>query len=432
MASSAGHLDAATQQLAASLAKVTGAPVDLQSASWADIEKGVIRLLMGPFQPEQPEHQLVALGLAGAFADRLLAQDQAFWFPHREAPEGGMLGFPEAVLMLSPFQAVVEALARGKLERLDEVTADIRRALAQARFAPTGGAPVRLRPEDYARLFDPGFLQFVLLDARRSKELWEAKPSVLAADLRAALGRVGAQRMSAEAKAQFEQQIAGALSRLDPAKSLGDPVGQAPRLAELLLTVTAATKQTGSAPDEFWEQAVLPLLFTGAPTTYPPLDAQDIEAAKQGVDPLALYLDVVPYSSPAPEDGLLGVFPMQEIDVPHAGLAQGGVPRLLRLPKAALEAKLKTYDARATRASLDGFARYLSEKAGKPIAASGPGKQMEDAALALLSELKGLFDGAPADAQLVLRRLTETEALSDPALVAVREAMQGPRIILTP
>ncbi|HET6984560.1 MAG TPA: hypothetical protein VFI53_20620, partial [Myxococcaceae bacterium] len=152
MASSAGHLDAATQQLAASLARVTGAPVDLKSAPWADIEKGVIRLLMGPFRPEQPEHQLVALGLAGAFADRLIEGDQAFWFPHREAPEGGMLGFPEAVLMLSPFQAVVEALARGKLERLDEVTADIRRALAQARFAPTGGAPVRLRPEDYTRL----------------------------------------------------------------------------------------------------------------------------------------------------------------------------------------------------------------------------------------------------------------------------------------
>ena len=87
MASSAGHLDAATQQLGASLAKVTGAPVDLQSASWADIEKGVIRLLMGPFHPEQPEHQLVALGLAGAFADRLIASDQAFWFPHREAPD---------------------------------------------------------------------------------------------------------------------------------------------------------------------------------------------------------------------------------------------------------------------------------------------------------------------------------------------------------
>jgi hypothetical protein len=432
MASSAGHLDAATQQLAASLARVTGTPIDLKSASWADIEKGVIRLLMGPFRPEQPEHQLVALGLAGAFADRLIASDQAFWFPHREAPEGGMLGFPETVLMLSPFQAVMEALSRGKLERLDEVTADIRRALAQARFAPAGGAPVRLRPEDYARLFDPGFLQFIVLDPRRTKELWEAKPSALAADVRAALGRVSAQRMSAEPKAQFEQQVAGALARLDPAQSFGDQVGQAPRLAELMLTLVAATKQSGSAPDEFWEQAVFPLLFTGAPTTYPPLDPQDVEAAQQGVDPLALFLDVVPYSSPAPEDGLLGVFPMQEIDVPHAGMAQGGVPRLLRVPKETLQAKLAAYDGRATRASLDGFVKYLSEKAGKPIVPSVPGKQMEEAALALLAELKGLLEGAAADAQLVMRRLTETEALSDPALVAVREAMQGPRIILAP
>jgi hypothetical protein len=432
MASSAGHLDAATQQLAASLARVTGAPIDLKSASWADIEKGVIRLLMGPFQPDQPEHQLVALGLAGVFADRLIESDQAFWFPHREAPEGGMIGFPEAVLMLSPFQAVVEALGRGKLERLAEVTADIRRTLAQARFAPSGGAPVRLRPEDYARLFDPGFLQFMLLDPRRTKELWDAKPSVLSADLRGALGRVSAQRMSAEAVAQFDQQIAGSLARLDPARSFGDQVAQAPRLAELMLTMVAATKQTGSAPDEFWEQAVFPLLFTGAPTTYPPLDAQDLEAAKQGVDPLALFLDVVPYSSPAPEDGLLGVFPMQEIDVPHPSMTQGGVPRLLVVPKAALQAKLAGYDLRATRASLDGFTKYLSEKAGKPIAASAPGKQMEDAALALLAELKGLLDGAPAEAQLVMRRLTETEALSDGALQAVREAMQGPRIILAP
>ncbi|RPH72208.1 MAG: hypothetical protein EHM78_04340 [Myxococcaceae bacterium] len=432
MASSAGHLDAATQQLAASLERVTGAPIDLKSAPWADIEKGVIRLLMGPFRPEQPEHQLVALGLAGVFADRLISSDQAFWFPHREAPEGGMLGFPEAVLMLSPFQAVMEALSRGKLERLDEVSADIRRALAQARFAPTGGAPVRLRPEDYARLFDPGFLQFIVLDPRRTKELWEAKPSVLASDVRAALGRVSPQRMSAESKAQFEQQIAGALARLDPPQSFGDQVLQAPRLAELMLTLVATSKQTGSAPDEFWEQAVFPLLFTGAPTTYPPLDPQDVEAAKQGVDPLALFLDVVPYSSPAPEDGLLGVFPMQEIDVPHPGLAQGGVPRLLRVPKETLHGKLSAYDPRATRGSLDAFVKYLSEKAGKPIAPSAPGKQMEDAALALLAELKGLLEGAPPDAQLVMRRLTETEALSDPALAAVREAMQGPRIILAP
>jgi len=91
MASSAGHLDAATQQLAASLARATGAPIDLKSASWADIEKGVIKLLMGPFRPEQPEHQLVALGLvssdsfAGLRALRDKVRDDDFVLVHDAA-----------------------------------------------------------------------------------------------------------------------------------------------------------------------------------------------------------------------------------------------------------------------------------------------------------------------------------------------------------
>jgi hypothetical protein len=432
MASSSGHLDVATRQLSAALAKVEGRPIDVAKAPWAEIEKGVIKLLRGPFHPDQPEHQLVALGLAGALAERLVASDQAFWFPHREAPEGAMLGFPEALLMLSPLQAVLDALSRSKLEALDEVTADVRRAMGEARFAPAAGGPVRLRPEDYARLFDPGFLQFMVVDARRAKELWAARPSVVAADVRSALSRVSAQRLPPESRAQFEQQLTGSLARLDPARSIGEQVAQSPRLAELLLTLTAGTRQTGSAPDEFWSEGVLPLLFTGAPTSYPPLDPEDLEAARKGLDPLALYLDTVPYTSPAPEDGLLGIFPMKEVGVPHPALAQSGAPRLLTVPRTAIQPALDRFDPRATRASLEGFDRYLAERAGQPVASTPQGQQMEDAALGLLGELQDMLKAAPADAELVLRRLTETEALSDGVLTSVREALQGPRIILTP
>jgi len=432
MASSSGHLDAATRQLSAALAKVEGKPIDVARAPWPEIEQGVIKLLRGPYRPDLPEHQLVAFGLAGALAERLIASDHAFWFPHREAPEGAMLGFPEALLMISPLQAVLEALSRSKLEALDEVTADIRRVLGEARFAPAPGGPVRLRPEDYARLFDPGFLQFMVVDARRAQELWAAKPSAVGADVRSALARVSPQKLPPESRNQFEQQLSGSLARLDPARSIGDQVAQAPRLAELLLTLSAGTRQTGSAPDEFWTDGVLPLLFTGAPTTYPPLDPEDLEAARKGLDPLALYLDTVPYTTPAPEDGLLGIFPLQEVGVPHPGLAASGMPRLLTVPRTALQPALDRFDPRATRASLEGFDRYLAEKAGQPVAATPQGQQMEDAALGLLGELQQMLKGAPADAQLVLRRLTETEALSDGALIAVREALQGPRIILTP
>jgi hypothetical protein len=350
----------------------------------------------------------------------------------RESPEGAMVGFPEALLMLSPFTTVTDALGRAQLSRLDDVAKDVRRALAEARFAPTAGAPVRLSPADYARLFDPSFLQFLSLDKRRLEELWSARPDKLVRDLRDALGRAGP-RLAAESKTQLEQQLVGALGRLDPAKSLGEQLGQAPRLGELLVDLFAAPHRTGSAPDEFWEDAVFPLLFIGVPDSFPPLDAEEVRAAQQGADPLLLFLDTVPYRQPAPpEDGVLGVFDVAQVGVVHPALGRSGMPRILTIPATPLQRLLQSFDARAMAEALGRYTTYLSEKAGKPVQASAPGKQMEEAALALLQEFKALLTASGSDATLAMRRLTEAEALSDGALGAVRQALQGPRIILAP
>lgn len=431
MARPPSHLDAAFTQLATSLAQVEGKPVDLLTTPWSEVEKGVIKLLRGPYLPDRPEHQLVALGLAAAFGTRLAESDKAFWFPMRESPEGAMLGFPEAMLMLSPFASVTDALGRAQLGRLDDVTKDIRRALAEARFAPTAGAPVRLTPADYARLFDPSFLQFLALDKRRLDELWAARADRLARDLRDALGRA-APRLPAEARPQLEQQLLGALGRLDAAKPLGEQVEKAPRLAELLADLFAATHRTGSAPDEFWEDAVLPLLFIGVPEHFPPLDAEEVRAAQQGADPLLLFLDTVPYKEPAPEDSVLGVFEVDKVGLVHPGLGRAGVPRLLTVPTDTLSRLLGPFDVRASAAALARFTAYLSEKAGKALQASAPGKQMEEAALALLGEFKTLLASAGGGSTLAMRRLTEGEAFSDATLAPVRQALQGPRIILAP
>lgn len=431
MARPPSHLDAALTQLAASLAQVEGKPVDPLTAPWPEVETGVIKLLRGAYVPERPEHQLVALGLAAAFGQRLGAADKAFWFPMREAPEGAMLGFPEALLMLSPFASVSDALSRAQLTKLEDVQKDVRRALAEARFAPTAGAPVQLTPADYARLFDPSFLQFVALDKRRMDELWAARPDTLARDLRDALGRAGT-RLAPESRAQLEQQLGGALSRLDASKGFGEQLEQAPRLSELLVDLFAATHRTGSAPDEFWEDAVFPLLFIGMPDSFPPLDAEEVRAAQQGADPLLLFLDTVPYRQPAPENAVLGIFDVGQIGLVHPSLGRTGPPRLLTVNGEALVGLLSSFDARAMANVLTRFTTYLSEKAGKLLQASGPGKQIEDAVLALLGEFKTLLVGAGGGSVLAMRRLTEAEALSDAGLAPVRQALQGPRIILSP
>ncbi|MCY0995759.1 hypothetical protein OWM54_01270 [Myxococcus sp. MISCRS1] len=140
------HVHQAQLQVAAALEKAEGKPIDLLKAPWADVEKAVAKVLGGPFQVNQPEHQTLALGLAGAFAMRLIMEHQAFWFPNRDSPEGATLGFPEAIIMLSPFGAAMDALGQSKLSRLDDLAGDIRVRWARPASAPTrprrwGGRP---------------------------------------------------------------------------------------------------------------------------------------------------------------------------------------------------------------------------------------------------------------------------------------------------
>ncbi len=421
------QLDSAFQQVSSVLAQVEGKPVDLVKDSWADIEKGVIKLLGGPFNPSQPEHQVIALGLAAALGERLHAEYQAFWFPYRETPEGASLGFPEALIMLAPFGAVVDALGSGKLDRVDEVTKTIRTSLAQAKFGVGGGAQQRLGPEDYMRLFDPGFVQLVGVDPAKLTQAWASAPEKLTIDLRDAINR--APRLSPEIKKQLDQQLLGALSRLEGGKPILTQANRAPRVVETVGLLVAATTNTGPAAEEFWQEVVMPLLFVGAPATFPPLDDEELAAAKQGIDPLFLFLDVVPFQFKAPEDALLGAFP--DLQVPAAEFRGSTQVRLIKVGTQSVKEALAAFDPQKTRDSLKRFSDHLKEKGGAASETKGAqeAKTMLDAAMTLLGDLK---QAVASGKDIYVRRMTEAEAASEPALAQVRQALSAPRIILSP
>lgn len=422
------HIHAAQEQLAQALERVEGKPVDLAATPWPELEKPLVKLLGGAFRIERPDHQMIALGLSGVLASRLMKESPAFWFPNRDALEGANLGFSEALVMLSPFGAVADALASSNLGKLDQIATDIRRSLGQVRFQlPAGEAPMRLGPQDYQRLFDPGFLQFVVFDDAKAKSTWESKPDPLAREVRDALGRTQPP-LPAEARQQFEGQIIGALQQLEPGKPLAEQVERAPRVAELMGHLFATVGGTGSAPEEFWQELILPLLFIGAPANFPPLDDEELDAFRKGADPLALFVEVVPYSRSAPEEGLLGAFEVSDVGLPHPSFARVQAPRLIQLDRSKVLALVKDFDAAKTRDAVARFTTFLEEKAGTKAKASPAGTQMMDASMQLLGDLQRAL--ANGQGQLCLRRLTEAEAASEPAVAVVRKALQGPRIIL--
>ncbi|MFT3707567.1 MAG: hypothetical protein QM817_07840 [Archangium sp.] len=427
------QLDSAFQQVTAVLTQIQGKPVDLVKDSWADIEKGAIKIFGGPFNPGQMEHQVVALGLAAALGDRLHADHQAFWFPYRETPEGASLGFPDALIMLSPFGAIVDALSVGKLERIDEVLKTIRNSLAQAKFGAGGGQPMRLGPADYMRLFDPGFVQIIGVDAAKTKQAWDASPEKASIDIRDAINR--AAKLPAEAKKQLEQQLVGALGRLEGGKPIITQAARAPRVVETVGLLYGSTTSTGPAAEEFWSDVVMPLLFVGAPAQFPPLDEEELAAAKQGVDPLFIYLEVVPFAFKAPDDqALLGAFPASSLSLPSPEF-KGAQPRLIKVGLEVVKDALAAFDADKTRDAIKRFAAYVIEKGGTPPAqpAQGGGaeeaKLMLDAAMTLLTDLK---NAVKEGRDVYVRRMTEAEAASEPALALVRQALSAPRIILSP
>ncbi len=421
------QLDSAFQQVSAVLAQVEGKPVDLVKDSWADIEQGVIKLLGGPFNPQQPEHQVIALGLAAAMGERLHTEYQAFWFPYRETPEGASLGFPDALIMLAPFGAVVDALGAGKLEKVEEVTKTIRTSLAQAKFGAGGGQPMRLGPEDYMRLFDPGFVQVVGVDPAKLKQAWDSAPERLSIDLRDAINR--APRLPAELKKQLEQQLVGALNRLEGGKPIITQAARAPRVVETVGLLNSATTNTGPAAEEFWQEVVMPLLFVGAPATFPPLGDEELAAAKQGIDPLFLFLDVVPFQFKAAEEGLLGAF--TDLQVPAPEFRSSTQVRLIKVGTESVKEALAAFDQVKTRDAIKRFGDHLKEKGGVAAEAKGAqeAKTMLDAAMTLLGELKQAVSGGR---DIYVRRMTEAEAASEPALAQVRQALSAPRIILSP
>ena len=252
-------------------------------------------------------------------------------------------------------------------------------------------------------------------------------PEKLTIDLRDAINR--APRLSPEIKKQLDQQLLGALNRLEGGKPILTQANRAPRVVETVGLLVAATTNTGPAAEEFWQEVVMPLLFVGAPTSFPPLDDEELAAAKQGIDPLFLFLDVVPFQFKASEEALLGAFP--DLQVPAPEFRGSTQVRLIKVGTDSVKEALAAFDPQKTRDSLKRFSEFLKEKGGAAAEAKGAqeAKTMLDAAMTLLGDLK---QAVASGKDIYVRRMTEAEAASEPALAQVRQALSAPRIILSP
>ena len=431
------QIEDAIHRLRDAIASVQGIAVDPLTAPWPEIEGGVVKLLMGAYSPENPAHETVSFMLGAAFAERLRRDLGAFWFPSRAARHGAALGFPAGIIVFSPFEAVEQALARAKLSKLDDMTGELRGLLAQARAQQASNLEAgdqALGPEDYRRLFDPGFVQFVALDPAVLATVLGARPDDLKKDLEQAFSRLPAE-VPKEVRQPTRRRILDALGQLNALKTLGQQATRAPQLTELMALLFAGKAETGFAPAELWADILLPLGHIGAPDSFPALDPDAAAAFTRGVDPLLIYVDTVPYQRPAAdEDGLLGTFADDQVAMLDPCFEGAGELRVLRLAPEALRPLWSAVDVATLRQAIERFQAHCQAEAGAPSGAPTPPANQPsllDVTLSLLDDAVSLMKRVDEQNLIpCVRHATESEASSEPILRALRQSHSAPRIVL--
>ncbi len=322
-----------------------------------------------------PSGARLRLAFAALLGRRLCERHGAFWFPERELPAGA-LGFPRAIIAVDPVALVDDAVAAGALGALDDRARELAEALARAGDAPAGAA---LGPADYIELFDPGFVQFLIVDdaraaaalalpaGRAADALDEAlASSALAPDVREALERGWLSPLRAlEASTPLAAALSTSPSTAAPpvGSTMGSTMGSTTRAVERFARLAAAVAAGAPAEEGFFADVVVRLL--------PP---------------------------PPPGPRLLGLFPLDAA----RPLVPGAAPARLFL--------------------VDADVRSLLVSRAPPGKADARGDLLA-LAQARLDELRALVAGAGAGASLAFRRLTSSEAAAEDATAAVARAL---------
>ncbi len=410
----------ALEQLQTTLTAAGYPSLDPLTASWAELEPAIHKVLDGTFQASHPGHRLLSLRLGALFGERLARAGRGFWFVQSEAMAGLALGFPDVVFTVSPFTVVTMALVKNSLAGLETAAAKILedRNEAKAREA----SPKALTPADYQRTMDPSFIEFLALDEKRAHAAWELSPRRLIQELKDALFRA---QLSKQTAAWLETSVLSELRELDQNQRLIDQAERAPRAIERVGELFAGRYGTGLTTESGWSQVALRLLSVDATQTAT-IRPQALAAIKKGAGPLVAFLHEMPKLPDAPQEGILGLFQPAQLSAPHPQLAGLQTLRLVRVNPRPLLPLLQKFQEKALREALEAFLPRLQEAVGAPTALSAQERALFDEALGFCKRLQDTLALAVSQKlDLCVRRGTEQEGYTGGSKAELRAAVQG-------
>lgn len=323
------------------------------------------------------------------------------WLMPGEDPHAWRMGFSKILLETAPF-LFAEALLKSGPGAAKQLLSEIERLrqLHVAQEDKDGGPIDRFVPQHYIRLHTVPLGQWMVMEMGLLDRLWaRATTRDLVKQVRVQGKRLGPQN------APVVEQVAKALEQLDENKPAAQQVNDR-GLYEAVAQIVALRRTSSPLAVDVLEKYVLPAMHMGVPNSFPPLDDDDLDNLRKGMELFAVFVDTVPFRFQAEDEGFLGVIPHDALRTPY------GDRRNLEIGKG----DWVIVDARKYREMLlhadpkrlldkyDEFVKYVNSNPSAPRRKDN-GRMLAETTAGGLAELKACVAAAAKEGHELLFRM---------------------------
>ncbi|HET6611363.1 MAG TPA: hypothetical protein VFG83_05210 [Kofleriaceae bacterium] len=351
---------------------------------------------------DNPSHRELWLNFGAWIGTMLRLRHGGHWLIADDDPRTWRLGFSKIMLEIAP-HVFAERLLQIGTGCAKQLIAEIERIrlLHQDQNERDGGTDIdRFTAQHYVRLHTMPLGQWMVMDLKLLARMWNhAASRDLVKEIKKNKKRLG------EGQGEIVDRVAEAISKAKPEQPIAGQT-QDRGLFEAVAQIIAMRRATAPIAMDILEKMVIPAAHIGIPDAFPPLDDDDLQSLRQGIEYFALFVDVVPHKYPAHDGGFLGAIPNDELSTPYGdrnNLEVGKGDWVIVNPRRFQE-MLVGFDTARLLERYDAFVKYVASNPKAPRRRDD-GRLAAETVARALAEIRACVASASKDGTALVFRM---------------------------
>lgn len=324
------------------------------------------------------------------------------WMILGDEPMDWRLGFSKIMLEVVPFVfaerllRLTQSVAKNLVSEIERI-----RLLHAEQKEKDGGKEIdRFTAGHYIRMHTMPLGQWMVMDMKLLERLWNR---AAARDLIKEVKK-SAKKLPDSNQGVVEK-VLEALGQADETKPISGQTGDR-GLFEAIAQIVGLRRASPPIAMDVLENMVMPALHIGLPDKFPPLDEDDLDKMRKGIEMFALFVEVVPHSFQADDEGFLRCIPHEELQTPYRDrsnldLAKGD---WVIINPSRFKEMLIHYDSKRLLGKFDEFVKYVRSNPKAPRRRDD-GRFLAETVARALADLRACVVSAAKDEHTLMFRM---------------------------